>query len=251
MQGSFCAQCGTRVGLDGAAAPAPNPAAPAAPIKRRTSPLVWVLVILLGIFGLCAMAAIGTGFFVAHKVRQAGIDSDLWRSNPGLAVGRMAEAFNRNLEVVRTNEGDGTVILRDRRTGKQFRINIDSARNGQFSLKTEEDGKEASVEIGGDAKVPSWVPHYPGSHPEGILSAKGSSDGESGEAGVFSFKTPDSREKVLEFYRDKAREMSLEVRAEGFGTLLAGDEHHGDFLKVQTSGGSDETKVTVAHKRKR
>ncbi len=187
-----------------------------------------------------------------HKARQAGVDSDLWRTNPGLAVGRMAEAFNRNLEVVRTNEGDGTVTLRDRHTGKQFSINIDSARHGRFSLKAEEDGKEATVEIGGDVKVPSWVPHYPGSHPEGIASAKGRSEGESGEAGVFSFRTPDSPERVVEFYQEKAREMGkLEVRTDGSRTVSIGDEDHGVFLKITTSTASDETKVTVVYKVKR
>ena len=162
----------------------------------------------------------------------------------------MAEAFNRNLEVVRTNERNGTVTLRDRHTGKQFSINIDSARNGSFSLKAEEDGKEASVEIGGDIKLPAWVPHYPGSHPEGVVSAKGSSDREAGEAGVFTFKTPDSREKVVEFYEQKARDMGLQLHAEVFGTVIAGSEDRGDFLKIVATGGSDETKVTVTYKRK-
>jgi hypothetical protein len=193
---------------------------------------------------------IGTGAFVLHKARQAGIDSELWRTNPGLAVGRMAEAFNRNLEVVRTNEGDGTVTLRDRHTGKQFSINIDSARNGRFTLRAEDDGKEASVEIGGDVKIPSWVPHYPGSHPEGVFSAKGKSESDTGEAGMFTFKTPDSREQVIEFYERKAREMNLEVRTHAFGTILAGEEESGDFLKVVTVR-SDETTVTVTYKRKR
>jgi len=115
---------------------------------------------------------------------------------------------------------------------------------------TEEDGKEASVEIGGDIKLPAWVPHYPGSHPEGVVSAKGSSDREAGEAGVFTFKTPDSREKVVEFYEQKARDMGLQLHAEVFGTVIAGSEDRGDFLKIVATGGSDETKVTVTYKRK-
>jgi hypothetical protein len=248
LSGAFCTQCGARTGQ--AAAPG-VPAAPAAvPAKRRTSPIVWVLVILVGLFGIGALAVVGTGAFVIHKARQAGVDSELWRTNPGLAVGKMAEAFNRNLEVVRTNERDGTVTLRDRNTGKQFSINIDSARRGSFSLRAEEDGKEATVEIGGDVKVPAWVPHYPGSHPEGGISARGSSDHDSGEGGFFTFKTPDSREKVVEFYRQKAHEMDLQLRAAAFGTVIAGSEDHGDFLKVVAVEESDQTKVTVAYKRK-
>jgi hypothetical protein len=250
LKGAFCSKCGAPAAEAAAPPPLPASSEASAPVRRRTSPLVWVLVVLVGIFGLGALAVVGTGAFVVHKARQAGIDSDLWRSNPGLAVGRMAEAFNRNLEVVRTNGADGTVTLRDRHTGKQFSINIDSARNGRFSLTAEEDGKEATVELGGDAKIPSWVPKYPGSHPDGVFSAKGKTENDTGEAGMFTFKTPDSREQVIEFYEKKAREMGLQVRAQAFGTILAGEEDSGDFLKV-VAVGSDDTTVTVTYKRKR
>ena len=251
LTGAFCTQCGAQAGQPATGAGARAAATPSAvPAKRRTSPLVWVLVILVGIFGIGALGVVGVGAFVFHKARQAGVDSELWRTNPGLAVGKMAEAFNRNLEVVRTNERDGTVTLRDRHTGKQFSINIDSARRGSFSLRAEEDGKEATVEIGGDVKLPAWVPHYPGSHPEGVLSAKGNSDSGAGEAGVFTFKTPDSREKVTEFYTEKARDMGLQLHAAAFGTVIAGSEDHGDFLKIVAVEESEQTKVTVAYKRK-
>src|SRR5205823_2767527 len=118
---------------------------------------------------------------VLHKARQAGIDGDLFRNNPGMAVGKMMTAVNPNLEVVRTNEGQGTVTLRDRHNGKQFTISIDAARRGSLTLKADdEDGKSGTVEIGGDAKIPSWVPQYPGSHPEATFSAKGDSGDSAG-----------------------------------------------------------------------
>src|SRR3954452_19840259 len=110
LSGAFCSKCG---------APSPQAAqTDAAP--RRTSPIVWVLVGLGCLFGLALIAAIGTGAFFVHKARRAGIDTELFRDNPGLAVGKMLAAVNPNLDVVRTNEGEGTVTLRDRRNGKQF-----------------------------------------------------------------------------------------------------------------------------------
>src|SRR5512141_944559 len=143
LAGAFCTQCGARAGQSAgqpaagpAATPAQAPAVPPPPVAapvRRTSAFVWLLIIVLGIFGLGAIAAIGTGAFVWHKVRQAGVDPEMWHDNPGLAVGRVVSTVNSNLEVVGTAEGSGRVTLRDRRTGKQFSIAIDDARRGRLS----------------------------------------------------------------------------------------------------------------------
>jgi hypothetical protein len=90
VTGTFCSQCGTPA--TGAAAPTPQPAAaypPAAaapypqpgapgvpPVARKTSPIVWVLVIVLGLFLLGGIAVAGFVAFVAHRVHQAGVAFD-------------------------------------------------------------------------------------------------------------------------------------------------------------------------------
>jgi len=90
VTGAFCSQCGTPA--PGAAAPTPQPAAayppaeaapyaqPGAPgvppAARKTSPIVWVLVIVLGLFLLGGMAVAGFVAFVAHRVHQAGVSFD-------------------------------------------------------------------------------------------------------------------------------------------------------------------------------
>jgi hypothetical protein len=78
VAGTFCSQCGTAVG---AAAQAPPPPAPGAyqpqpvvmggaPAARKTSPIVWVLVIVLGLVVLGGVAVVGTVAYVAHRARQ-------------------------------------------------------------------------------------------------------------------------------------------------------------------------------------
>jgi hypothetical protein len=89
VTGTFCSQCGTPAA--GAAAPvaqpttaapytqpptgAPyvQPGAPVAPVVvvRKTSPIVWVLVIVLGLFLLGGIAVAGFVAFVAHRVHEA------------------------------------------------------------------------------------------------------------------------------------------------------------------------------------
>jgi hypothetical protein len=213
-----------------------------------------VLVVILCLFGVGVIGVVGLGAFVFHKAKQAGIDSELWRTNPGAAVGRMMAAVNPNLEVVRTNDADRTVILRDRHTGKQFRIAIDSARNGSLSLQADDDGKSARIDIGEDAKTPGWVPKYPGSRIQPGFSASGDSREGSGEAGTFVFKTSDRGSRVLEFYEQKAREMGLELHtlaSDGKGVIAAGDAERDRYFKVVIIGGSDETTVNVTYARKR
>jgi hypothetical protein len=46
------------------------------PVQRRTSPIVWVLVVILGLFVLCGLGAAGIGYFVLHRVHQAGVSFD-------------------------------------------------------------------------------------------------------------------------------------------------------------------------------
>lgn len=236
VKGAFCNQCGTRA--QAAAAP---PAGAPAPVKRGRHPLVWLGVAVLGLFVLAAVGVLGLGAFFVHKVQQDGAD---------LTLARVIAAVNPNLEVVRTNNADGTVTLRDRTNNKEFSIGIDAARSGKFTLQAKEDGKAAIVEFGGEVKLPSWMPSYPGSRPQAVFSAKGESDRESGEAGNFYFNTPDPPSRVLEFYEKKARELELPIRSGTRGTMSAGDDEHGRFMKVVVVERSELTRVNVTYGRK-
>src|SRR5262245_48929391 len=181
VTGAFCNQCGTPARA-AAGQPAPPPAptvpqAPGAPVARKTSPLVWVLVIVLGLFVMGCLAFVGVGFFFVHKAKQAGIDSELMASNPGLAVAKMIAAVNPEIEVVRTNDAEGTLTVRDRKTGKETTITFDQAKSGKITFSAEdESGKTATIEIGGaNSKLPSWIPSYPGATVQAKVTARGES----------------------------------------------------------------------------
>ena len=275
ITGAFCNQCGTRANAGAAApssaGPAAGPSAPlgqppaagpaqpsagplAPPAPRKTSPLVWVLVAVLGFFMLCGIGVVGFGWFVMHKVRQAGLDPDLWRRNPGLAAGKLLAATNPDLDVLRTDDNAGTITLRDRRTGKETTITFDQVRQGKFTIRAEdENGKTASLEFGGSgSKPPAWVPDYPGSRP--AYSIKGSADsGE--EGGNFTFTTDDPASKVMAFYQDKTREMGMEAKVatttpDG-GMLVAAREDDDRSLTIVVGGNSGQTTVNVTYARKR
>jgi len=219
------------------------------PAQRKTSPIVWILIIILGLFVVGGVAVVGVGMFVVHKVHQAGIDPDLWRRNPGLAASKMITAFNPNMELVRVNDSDGTITMRDRRTGHEVTMSFGDVQRGRFHMNMRGDNG-ANVEIGGDSsKIPSWIPAYPGSKPE--VAFTGSSD--QGEGGTFTFKTPDSPQDVMKFYQDKINGMGMKTNlvantADG-GTIAASGEN-GSSLNVTAGASGGQTSVTVIYGRK-
>ena len=225
------------------------PPPPAVPAQRKTSPIVWILVVILGLFLLGGIAVVGIGAFVVHKVHEAGIDPDLWRRNPGLAASKMITALNPNMELVRINEGDNTITMRDRRSGHEVTMSFNDVQQGRFHMDVRGDNG-AKVEIGGDtSKIPSWIPSYPGSKPE--VAFTGSSN--EGEAGTFTFQTSDSPQDVMKFYQDKIDGLGMKTNlvantAEG-GTVAASDDA-GRSLNVTVGGSGGRTSVTVIYAKK-
>ena len=154
------------------------------PQTRRTSPIVWVAIVLLGLFVLGGIATLGTGLFIAHKVRQAGIDPYLMRNNPGYGIARLFLASHPDLVEVRHDDNAGSITVRDRRTGKESTLNFSDLRNGQFKITADSgNGETATVEFGGGGKLPPWVPEYPGSSGKATFSVRGASGEGEGEGG--------------------------------------------------------------------
>ncbi|MGA1996737.1 MAG: hypothetical protein ABSH45_13245, partial [Bryobacteraceae bacterium] len=205
-------------------APAPPPGVPG---QRRTSPIVWVLVIVLGLFVLGGLVVVGAGIFFVHKVKQAGLDPELMQRNPGLAISKLVAAANPDIQVLNTDDSAGTITLRDKRTGKVTTMTFDQARNGKFSFTAQDDqGKNATLEFGGSAKgIPDWVPSYPGgSAPKSTFSA---SAGDGNVSGSFTFTTTDSQDRVMSFYQDKCKELGLKttnITSPGGGSVIGTDD---------------------------
>jgi hypothetical protein len=282
VNGVFCTQCGTPVSAAGAPPPAPQPGMPPPPYgaqsagmapppygvpppgmapmpaPRKTSPLVWVLIIILGLCFLGFASCAAFGIFVAHKVKQAGIDPELWRTNPSLAVGKILAATNPNVEVVRSDERAGTVTIRDKRTGKETTMTFDQARNGRFSITADDDhGGTATMQFGGATAakdLPSWLPKYPGSEGTSTFAIRGSG-GDLAEGGSFTFNTPASAEKVIQFYRDKAQDLGLKIKVSSTtgdtSMIVATEDGDRRSLTVIADGHSTPTGVSVTYGSKR
>jgi hypothetical protein len=226
--------------------PAPGYNAP--PPPKKTNPLVWILGGLGGCLVLVVICVFAFGLFIAHKAKQAGLDPDLMKRNPALAAAKIMVATNPDIETVSTDEGRQEITVRDKKTGKVYTLSFEDAKNGKFTMK--EDGK-TSLTIGGKAKVPSWVPDYPSSDPQGAFSASG----QDGESGTFTFKTTDASDKVTKYYQDSFQTLGLKVTTNvssqngqsSGGMLSAQDEANKHTVTVIIGVEGGDTTVAVTY----
>jgi hypothetical protein len=247
VDAAFCPQCGKPVGQT---AGAPVPSAAPVPPRRKTSVWVWVLVVTLGVCLLAGAGVLAGGYWLAHKVREAGIDPELFRQDPGLAISKLVAAVDPNAEVVGTDRAAGTVTLRDRRTGKEITLNFDQARKGHFSFEANDDnGRHTVVEVGGDAdKVPAGVPVYPGAKVQATFEVDG--DGGKGQGAYeYEFSTPDAPSKVMDYYHrtleDAGMKLALNTPAADGGMLVAEDDANHRTLRVIVRQDADRTTINL------
>lgn len=267
---------GSQPGYQQGYQPPPGPPYYPPPVKKKTSPIVWILAGIGAFLLLIAIVVVGAGFFLFHKVKQAGLDPDLMRRNPALATVKMMAALTPNIEVQSIDEGRGIVTVHDKKEGKTFTVNLEDAKRGKFvfqeegkdavTLNATGDGKNGAVEIksadgtlkiggGQNAKVPTWVPDYPGSQPTVAYSAQ-SKDGDSGS---YQFKTKDSADKVARFYEDGLKSSGMKVTTtistsggSGSGGMIIGedeDKKHSAIVLLGSDEGSTTVSVTFTVKK--
>jgi hypothetical protein len=200
-----------------------SPNDPGAPSKK--SNLVWW--ILGGCLGLVLLGALATGvggFLLFQRVKNAGIDAELFKTNPALAAAKLATAVNPDVEIVSTDDRTGEIIIRDRKTGKETTMRFDPDK--KELVVVDEEGKKASIrvrekegggveaEAGGDrvrigtsAQIPAWIPAYPGAAVQGVAATERAGETQY----VFSVGTSDSLDEVSAYYRNQLRRAGFDV----------------------------------------
>ena len=285
VQGRFCIQCGTPVSAAAAGQPAPPPApappvqpvaqpgyAPAAPVSKKTSPVVWIIVGIAGFFLLIGILVIAGGLFFVHKVKQAGLDPELMQRNPALAVAKMIATVNPDVEVLNVDERRGVIRVKDKKTGKILIADFEDAKNGNFKFREEGgesvtikgsgSGESGNLEVtskdgtlkfgtGAAANLPGWVPVYPGATAEGGMT--GASGG--GAGGMAGFKTKDPAKSVVDFYTSKLKDSGFKIAstftAETVTTMAAEDPNGRTVGVTVDSSDSSATKFSIVYSDKK
>lgn len=220
------------------------------PLKKKTSPWVWVAVGVGAFLMLIVLVAVVGGFLVWNKVKQAGLDPALMRSNPALAVSKLIAATNPDIEVLGVDERKGIIRVREKSTGKIMTVNFEDAKRGKFVFQ--EEGKDAltiQASEGSDVKTPDWAPVYPGAKVEGTVNLQ---SGE-GEGGSFHFTTKDPPDKVRDYYSAALKSGGMKVTSnateEGGGVtgamVMGEDEARRRNVMVTIGKGGEGTTVNV------
>ena len=238
--------------------PPPDPFAssqPPLPPGKKSNILIWILggivALMLGVTAMCGLA----GFFILHKAKEAGLDSGLLTTNPAYAAAKMAATMNPDVETVTTDDGSGTITVRDKKTGKTTTLKFDA--NRKTMVVTDENGKEATVRVNtdgdkgavevqsadgtmkfggaGSAQMPAWMPVYPGSSPTGTFS----SQSKDGNQSTFAFKTQDAAAKVMSYYQDQ-------LKSGGFSINMATNTPQGGMVMAEDSGKNRSLMMTAS-----
>ncbi len=175
----------------------PSPQIPgSAPKKKGLPTLAWVGIGCGGIVIICIIAAVLAGGFL-FKVAKSAL------ANPGKSSAEFVVAGNKDLTKVSENDDNGEMTVRVKSTGEQLTLKYDDLAKGRILVK-DKDGNVAPLSQGDLAKVPAWVPRYPGITDEVSLSQS-----EDASSGMLAFTTNDSAEAIKKFYSDEADKISL------------------------------------------
>jgi hypothetical protein len=225
----------------------------AAPAAKKTSIWVWILGgIAIFLFAITLTCGI-VGYLGMRMIKSAGFDSDLMKKNPGLAMAKMVTAMNPDYETVKTNDREGTIVVREKSTGKVMTLKFDPTT--QKMVVATDDGKQASVTFDkngvsaqsadgssvkfGDAaagnNAPSWVPLYPGASPQGVFSSSSAE----GSQNTFTFKSKDSASKIITYYSDQ-------LKAAGFNINMTANTDQGGMVQASDEGKKRTINVTVS-----
>ncbi|SRR6266481_2210924 len=173
---------------------------------------------ILGILGgsvLLVILVVGIAMaYFAWKVKQQRAD---FSKNPDIALVKMSTAFNKNLEIVSSDDSTSTIVVRNKKDGKSITMKFAPAKKATGIQ--DESGKDSAISISGSesspvvefknsqgirqfgasaGSAPIWLPSYPGS-PSGNMASVREREKSSS---AFIFTTQDSPEKVIGFYSD-------------------------------------------------
>jgi hypothetical protein len=193
---------------------------PQGPAQKSGKVWPWVLggcgLLLL----LVLLGGVGIAMWMKSKV------GDLQR-NPAVAAAELLVRANPELEVVSTDYTKGTITVRNKKSGETLTMDATDVKHGRLSFK---DGKgseirfkapeegsgvvqvqgpegQTSIGAGTQVKAPSWLPTYPATPVEGVMSLTG----KEGLTGTIVQKTPDSTVQVMEGFEKSLKAAGFEV----------------------------------------
>lgn len=253
--------------------PPPPPApAPMAPAPNKMSPLAKVA-IGCGIVAVIGALVVGAAVsFGVHWFKKKVGD------NPTLAVAEAIVRANPELEVVDSDSKEGTLTIKNTKTGEVVTMNAKDVEDGKITFTTKEGtttfdadqngkdggtvkmtnekGEQATFTTGQGApqNLPSWVPTYSGGDVQGSYDATTAE----GRSAMFTVTTTDSVDQVAGFYQSQLEGSGFKVEKTSFETsgqktislaATGSDEKRSATVIVSTSEGKTQAVVNFNEKK--
>jgi len=219
--------------------PGSQPVAPASSSNTGCKIILWILGIL-AFLGIVAVIVIALLFhYAAHKLKQTG---DLMTKNPIYATAKLEAQFNPDMEIVSSDDSNGSLVVRNKKTGKVVTMKVDTTHNtmtvtdengktsimkydpekktlvvsddkgATSSLKVSGDGSTGTVEMqGADGSTLKMgtsadsAPSWVPVYPGVTPKNTMSASNKDGQSGTFTFTTSDSGDKVIGYYSDSLK----------------------------------------------
>jgi hypothetical protein len=240
-----------------------------APAKKGLPVWAWIGIGCGALIVLVLIVVTIGGVLVANKVKDVAAD---FEKNPAMATARMIVKLNPELEEVSTDEEEGTITVRNTKTGEETTVNFEDIEDGKFSFKTGDreitvdatgledtgsikvtDDEGAVVFSTGETSaedIPPWVPVYPGTEP----TSRHTMRNDENLTGGFEVVTTDRVAVVLEFYRTTLEGAGYKISVNTFsqddseGGMVNG-RHESEQRSVVVILNSEEgsTKVVVSY----
>jgi hypothetical protein len=176
------------------------------------------ILVAAALLGLIILAA-ATGYMVIHRLKHPAAEP-------------------QRVEILSVDEEKQTLTARDKQTGQIFSVHFGESKEG------------ISVQTGPGvvAAIPSWVPQYPGSSPQGGYAASGSDS----LSGAHHFRVADSAGNVAGFYVDQLKKLGMNVTASASHSRVIGeDPGRGRRMTVNVTSTGGESGVTVTYAEKK
>lgn len=211
----------------------------------------WFGIGCAGLLVIVMVILVVGGLFVANKVKDVAGD---FEDNPEMTAARIFVKMNPEFEEIESNEEDGTITVREKKSGKVFIANVDDLKEGRFVI-TDEDGEvvmetEGGNEDGqfsirtGDGEMtfgsgadsgerPDWIPVPPAAKVNGQYAMTS----DTGAQGTLQIVSELSAEEILAFYR-------AEMERDGYNVQTSSYDGDGQSVNI-LQGFHDDAKRTL------
>jgi hypothetical protein len=225
---------------------------PPQPVKKKSNIWLWVLGGVGAFILLVVGALVVGGLFIAKTVKDVA-------SNPA-KLAEIIARVNPDVEVLDVDDAKKTVRIKDKKSGEVVTVSLEDVMQGKVQISKEggsdKDGGSASIQIGGKANLPDFVPKYPGAEPQGLVSGLNiGGSGEKGTGGTATFTTKDPLDKVRAFYEEAFKKSGMKIEsttmaAEG-GLMAAKSEDDKLNVTVTLGRSGDDTSVVLMYAEKK